>query len=58
MEFVVTAKVGLSIIADDRTEADSNALDYFLGIMGITSAEILDIEEVPDHEDDDPVTPV
>lgn len=57
MEYIVTAKVGLSIIADDRTEADRNALDYFLGMMGITTAEILDIEELRDHEDDDPVTP-
>ncbi len=51
-EFVVTVKAEVSIIADSRTEADSEALNYFLGIMSIGEVEVLDIHEVPEADEE------
>lgn len=50
MEFTVTAKVKVSIIADTRQEADSEALSYLQSIMSMVEVEILDIQEEPGTE--------
>ena len=49
MEYIVTAKVEVSIIADSPGEADMEALDYLQSTMSIQSVEIEDIQEVKEE---------
>ncbi len=52
-EFVVTVKVEYTVEdAADPGEADSQALNYFLGQMRIGEVEVMDIHEVPEGADD------
>lgn len=48
MEHIVTVKAQVSIMAESRMEADSESLDYFLGLMSVGDCEVLDIHEVPE----------
>lgn len=50
MDYTITAKVKLSIIADSSQEADNLGLEYLMGIMSMQEVEILDIEENPDDD--------
>ncbi len=48
MDYTVTMKVKLSLVADSRLEVDSDAIHYCMGLMCVTGAEVLDIEVAPD----------
>ncbi len=51
-EYIVTMKAEVSIIAESRSEADSEALNYFLGLMSVGEVEVLDIHEVPEGDEE------
>jgi predicted dinucleotide-binding enzyme len=45
VEYIVTAKIEVSIIADTPEEADLEALDYLQGTMSIQEVKIEDVRE-------------
>lgn len=48
-EFVVTIKGELTIEAEDRTEADGEALYIAVGELGLAEAEVLNIQLLGDE---------
>ena len=52
MEYIVTVKAEVSIIAESVSEADNSALEYCQGLMGFGEVEVLDIHEVPESAEE------
>ncbi len=51
-EFVVTVQVEYFVEdAADRSEADGQALNYFLGMMRVGNVDVVDIREAPQPVD-------